>query len=480
LGRSLKAISIGVAVLVAAAAVALGVSRFAGRRASAGPVAAHTGLAAVEGTSSSSAGVKAPTTPASSPAPPSTTSSVLPTTSTTTSAATAALTASLDAALAGTNSCLEVTNGTTPLFLHQTATPFIPASTQKLFVAAAALHLLGPDYRFVTQVLAPALPVAGRVDSLWLRGGGDALLATPEYIAYQSSRPRVSGYPWTPLSALADAVIGAGITTVAGGIRGDDTRYEQLRYLPVWPVLYREDQEVGALSALSLNEGVQSWKPISKLSTDPPAFAANELARLLVAKHVGVGVTGADQATPATAVAVAQVSSAPLSQIVEAMLRASDNLIAELLVREIDRHSGGTGTTAGGVAIVMQQAAALGLPTAGAVIQDGSGLSRGDQATCPELLAALQLGGEPGFEAIAAGLAVAGQTGTLAARFVGSPLAGKLRAKTGSLANAGGMVGILNLLRFAFLINQPLNDAQLLAKEDAVVAALATYPPTAG
>ena len=162
-------------------------------------------------------------------------------------------------------------------------------------MAAAALNVLGPDYRFVTQVLAPAEPVAGRVDALWLRGGGDPLLASPEYIAYQATRARVSGYPWTSLDAVADAVIGAGITTVPGGIRGDDSRYDQLRFLPVWPVSYRQDQEVGALTALPLNEGVQTWKPISTLSTDPPAFAASELARLLTAKHVGIG---ADRCRP--------------------------------------------------------------------------------------------------------------------------------------------------------------------------------------
>jgi D-alanyl-D-alanine carboxypeptidase/D-alanyl-D-alanine-endopeptidase (penicillin-binding protein 4) len=153
--------------------------------------------------------------------------------------------------------------------------------------------------------------------------------------------------------------------------------------------------------------------------------------------------------------------------------------MAELLVREIDRQAGGTGTTAGGTAVVLQQAAALGISTADAVMLDGSGLAPGDRATCLELLDALDLGSQPGFEPIAAGLAVAGQTGTLAARYVGSPIAGKLRAKTGSIDNAGGLVGMLNVtrpLQFAFIDNQPMSDAALLAKEDQVVAALATYP----
>ncbi len=176
---------------------------------------------------------------------------------------------------------------------------------------------------------------------------------------------------------------------------------------------------------------------------------------------------------------VAQVSSAPLSQIVASMLRTSDNLLAEVLVREIDRHSGGPGTTAGGTAIVLQQAADLGISVSGAVMLDGSGLSPGDRATCIELLGALELGEQAAFEPIASGLAVAGQTGTLASRYVGSPIAGKLRAKTGSISDAGGLVGVLDVTRpvgFAFLDNQPMTDSQLLTKEDQVVAAVATYP----
>jgi D-alanyl-D-alanine carboxypeptidase/D-alanyl-D-alanine-endopeptidase (penicillin-binding protein 4) len=394
----------------------------------------------------------------------------------------------LNGTLVGTNGCLVVSDsstGSAPIYIHQPAVPFAPASTQKLLVAATALSILGPDFRFVTKVVAPAPPASGRVDSLWLVGSGDALLASPEFMAYTAHMVRVAGYPWTPFASLADSLVASGIHSVPGGIRGDESHFEQLRWLPAWPASYRTDQQIGFLSALTLNEGVQTWTPKTTLATDPPAFASSELARLASARGVAVGATGPDQAAPANGVAVAQVESAPLSQVIDAMLRASDNLIAELLVREIDRHVGpagggtGNGTTAGGLAVVAQRTASFGVPMAGAVMLDGSGLAPGDRATCNELLAALQLGARPGLSPLVDGLAVAARTGTLATRFIGTPVAGKLWAKTGSIDNAGGMVGVLRVTRpieFALLINQPMSYPQLTAKEDQVVADLATYP----
>jgi D-alanyl-D-alanine carboxypeptidase/D-alanyl-D-alanine-endopeptidase (penicillin-binding protein 4) len=385
----------------------------------------------------------------------------------------------LDAALAGSNSCLTVQDGSgRMLYQHQPGTALIPASTQKLLVAAAALTTLGPNFRFTTQVVAPAAPANGKVAALWLVGNGDPLLAAPEFITSTAGRVRVAGYPWTPLTNLADSLAATGIKVVASGIRGDDSHQDRLRFLPVWPTLYQTQQQIGLLSALSINEGIQYTPAKSNLAQDPPNYAAGELARLLQQHNVAVGPEP-DQTAPAGAVVVASVSSAPLSQIVEAMLRASDNWIAELLVRAMDHAAGGTGTTAGGTAIVLRQAAEEGIPLAGVHMDDGSGLSRTDKATCGELLAALDLGLQPAFAPLMSGLAVAGQTGTLATRYRGTAVAGKLRAKTGSLDNAGGMVGVISvkaISRFAFLDNDTEAEAALLAREDAVVAALAAFP----
>jgi D-alanyl-D-alanine carboxypeptidase/D-alanyl-D-alanine-endopeptidase (penicillin-binding protein 4) len=251
-----------------------------------------------------------------------------------------------------------------------------------------------------------------------------------------------------------------------------------LRWLPAWPQLYRQEQDIGSLSALTVNEGIAQLKPVITLAQDPPATTAAALGGLLGGRHVAAAGS-TDATAPAGAVVVAQVSSAPLSQIVQAMLRASDNLIAELLVRELDRHAGGRGTTAGGLAVVLGQEATLGVPTAAAHLDDGSGLAPTDRASCSLLLAALDLADRPSLQLIGQGLAVAGQSGTLVHRFVGTPLAGKLQAKTGSIVDVAGMVGFLNVsrpVRFALLINQPGTSGALATKVDQIVATIATYP----
>src|SRR5258707_2624665 len=53
-----------------------------------------------------------------------------------------------------------------------------PASNVKLFTAAAALAVLGPDYRFETEFLLDDGPQAGRSKALYIRGKGDPSITT--------------------------------------------------------------------------------------------------------------------------------------------------------------------------------------------------------------------------------------------------------------------------------------------------------------
>ena len=76
---------------------------------------------------------------------------------------------------------------------------------------------------------------------------------------------------------------------------------------------------------------------------------------------------------------------------------------------------------------------------------------------------------------------MAGSTGTLFHRYAHTPLAGRLRAKTGTLNGAGAFTGWLaagqnRQLAFSFLVNGIGGEAESHALEDRVAAALATYP----
>ncbi|MBV8985597.1 MAG: D-alanyl-D-alanine carboxypeptidase, partial [Acidimicrobiia bacterium] len=391
----------------------------------------------------------------------------------------ARLTARLEAALGSVPSCLVVQDSGATAYARAPQLALAPASTQKLLVAVAALQRLGPDYRFETTVVAPARPTAdGSVDALWLVGSGDPMLGTGDYAGYLASQPRSIGTPVTPMTWLVDQLAAAGVHSVRNGVHGDDSRYDGPRWLPGWKPIYRDEADISPLSALTVNGGLDKWQPSEVVTADPTALASTQLTQLLVGH--GISAAPAPNAVhPASGVVLARVSSVPLSDIVSSMLRTSDNLAAELIVKEIDKKAGGTGTTAGGLALVASTLQTLGIPTGGVHMGDGSGLDPGDRATCPALLAAMNMGDTPAFASLVNGLAVAGRSGTLVKRFVGSPIAGHLQAKTGWIDCAAAMVGQMNLrrpLHFALIVNGPCNYDNALSYEDRVANALAAYP----
>jgi D-alanyl-D-alanine carboxypeptidase/D-alanyl-D-alanine-endopeptidase (penicillin-binding protein 4) len=238
------------------------------------------------------------------------------------------LQAALDTAAPGDGTCFVVSANGHTLATHGADTPLIGASTQKLLVAAAALSTLGPDSTFQTRVVASAPPSDGTVDKLWLVGGGDPVLATGDYVAFLQSQPKTKGDVTTSLESLADAIVAKGVHSIPGGVVGDDSRYDEQRYLPTWKDTYRTDGEIGPMSALTVNDGYSSWSPARKIVVDDPTRnAAAELTDLLKARGVQVGAPGTGTA-PGDATDIASIQSSPLRDIVHSMLSSSDNLTA--------------------------------------------------------------------------------------------------------------------------------------------------------
>jgi D-alanyl-D-alanine carboxypeptidase/D-alanyl-D-alanine-endopeptidase (penicillin-binding protein 4) len=175
------------------------------------------------------------------------------------------------------------------------------------------------------------------------------------------------------------------------------------------------------------------------------------------------------------------------------MLTTSDNNTSEMVLKEIGYQAKGQGTRPAGLQVVMERLAAWGVPTVGVDLVDGSGLSDANRLTCAAILGVLEHGSAN--DAVGQGMPVAGAAGgTLADIFADSPLAGKLRGKTGSLnpncnprqlgaKSLGGYVPEAGGGAIEFVL---LQNGECIAKNykplwDQLGAALAPYPtgPTA-
>ena len=133
---------------------------------------------------------------------------------------------------------------------------FTPASNTKLFTTAAALALIGPDYKFRPTVeTAGTLDRYGRLNGdLLLVGHGDPNLSGRE-LPYDLRTQR-NDHPIQALETLADALVQKGVKYVDGDIVADDSYFAFERYGEGWS----QDDLVWAdgapVSALTVNDNV--------------------------------------------------------------------------------------------------------------------------------------------------------------------------------------------------------------------------------
>lgn len=386
----------------------------------------------------------------------------------------------VDGAVEGSDACFVIRAETEDVYVRDRTMPLTPASTQKLLLGAAVLSVLGPDHRLETRVVAPDTE-GSSVDRLWLVGGGDPFLMTADYAEFLDDNPLTVGHPRTPLEALADDVVASGVEEVTGGIVGDASRHSGAPTVPTWKDSYITDHNVSFLSALTVNGGWSEWEPSRVTAPDPAVEAAEELAELLRDRGVTVEGEIATGEAPSGAERVAAVESPSVTQMVMALIRESDNLVAELLLRELAVADGREGTTPAGASVVTEALERLGVNVEGVRLRDGSGLDRNNRATCGATMGALELRHQDEFAAIDEGLAVAGISGTLHRRLEETPLEGTLRAKTGSLDGVVGLVGVLDRPRplvFSMLANGEFSSAEGSDIQDEIAHVLHDYPFT--
>jgi len=329
---------------------------------------------------------------------------------------------------------------------------FIPASSTKVITAAVALEVLKPEFVYTTKVHG-SLDPAGLAADLFFVGGGDPLITRNEYVASEKY-PTTSG---TSLEKLADSLVAAGLRRVTGSVVGVDTRYDDVRFVGVWPQDFHYT-ESGPLGALVVDDGVvlgQTTKP-----DDPAVAAAVELQNLLNARGVLFGTLPRHDVLPTNIPVIASMQSAPLTSVIQEMLVNSDNNTAELLLKEIGYASKGTGSTAAGLTAVKEQLVKWKLDK-DVVLFDGSGLASDGRIPCDTFMSLLNT-----FSTVLPNLmAIAGETGTIRDTFDGTAVAGKLRGKTGTLNGVKALVGYLPITNsdpviFSLLMNKTGIDNQ--------------------
>jgi D-alanyl-D-alanine carboxypeptidase/D-alanyl-D-alanine-endopeptidase (penicillin-binding protein 4) len=281
-------------------------------------------------------------------------------------------------------------------------------SATKLLTAAAALRRLGPAHVLGTQVLGatvidPGGTIAG---DLILRGGGDPLLGDAQ------------------LDELAGQL--ASLREVTGSVVGDESAFDAVRTGPSGDGVF--DAELGGpLSALAYERGAQVHG--GPPQADPARAAAARFDDVLEARGVVIRGTPRAGVAPPGAVPLTSADSVPVAELLEAMLEASDDWIAEMLTKSM---APAPGSTAAGAAIVRREVAALG---ARVTLVDGSGLDARDRGTAAGLVSVLRRMSRS--DAFRTALARPGGRGTLRDRLKSGRARKACRGKTGTLPSGG-------------------------------------------
>ncbi|MFF5208816.1 D-alanyl-D-alanine carboxypeptidase/D-alanyl-D-alanine-endopeptidase [Streptosporangium sp. NPDC000396] len=389
-----------------------------------------------------------------------------------------------------------------------------PASNTKLVTSAAAIDTLGPDFRFTTSVLSTGRRAGSALaGNLYLKGTGDPTLLAADYDALAARVAEAGikvvtgklvaddtwfdsvrlGTDWawddepyyyaaqiSALTASPDTDYDAGsviVSVAPGDAAGKPAKVSttpETDYLKIvnhattgteTDVLVERQHGTNTVVITgTVADGYDEWVAVH----DPTGYVAS-LFRKALAKH-GVRVLGPTvrEATPEEAATVASRQSMPLSELLVPFMKLSNNMHAEILTKSIGRKVSGAGTWSAGLAAITSFARANGMPTLR--LRDGSGLSRMDGLTpggITNLLIALR--SKPWFSTWYGSLPIAGQPdrmvgGTLRSRMRGTPAAGNVHAKTGSLTGVTSLSGYVTSadnepLVFSVMLNQYLSGS---------------------
>jgi D-alanyl-D-alanine carboxypeptidase/D-alanyl-D-alanine-endopeptidase (penicillin-binding protein 4) len=429
----------------------------------------------------------------------------------------------------------DATTGET-LYDRNGAERLLPASNTKLFTSTAAMHVLGPSYRFHTDVLATAPVRGGKLrGNLYLKGYGDPTALESDYVG------------------LAKQLKAAGVRKVDGDLIADDSYFDHVRLGDTWswddePFYY--NAQISALTLapntdydsgtaiIESSPGTAAGAPL-QLNTvpangvlkvvntattgaagtsstlnverdhgtnvvrvsgsmplgasvdqewvtvwEPELYAADVFRRALTAQGISVSGHIKNAGTPTTASRLARDESMTLGELLTPFLKLSNNMHAETLVKAMGAVVEADGSWPAGLDVVTNYAKSLGVDTSRIRLSDGSGLSRKVNVTADSVTDVL-IGAqkETWWKQWYDALPIAGNPerfvgGTLRSRMLNTPAANNLHGKTGSLTGVAALSGYVTnkdgrKLVFSMISNNYLNSPRSI--EDAVGITLASW-----
>jgi serine-type D-Ala-D-Ala carboxypeptidase/endopeptidase (penicillin-binding protein 4) len=420
------------------------------------------------------------------------------------------------------------------VFQHNASTPLIPASNQKLVTTAAAMQLLGRDFRFRTMLTLRGLDVA-------LIGDGDPTLGDAEMLR------KVGWDVDSVFQTWAELLKTRNITRIQN-LYVDDSVFDEIFVHPNWPVEQQHKRYVAQVGGVNLNvncvdfflritafgefvtyttspatryitisnvcatgEKNAVWlarqlggnsiilrgetnasnrEPIAVTVHDPPMYAATVLAETF--RAAGIRIDGQvvrdtsirQQVLDAT-VAPQQrwtplaIHETPLSTVLARSNKDSVNLYAESLCKRMGHATTGeSGSWANGSAAISGYLQALGVRSSEFNLDDGCGLSKKNAISANAIAHVLahSFAGE-NRQAFIDSLSVAGEDGTLNRRFRDSDLRGRVFAKSGYVQGVSALSGYVRTRNdqwyaFSIIMNGVSDIATARMLQETIVAAI--------
>lgn len=405
----------------------------------------------------------------------------------------------------------------------------IPASTMKIVTSASALEILGPNYRFDTQI-----GFVGELDTnkelngdLVIIGGGDPTLGSVYFSDYELNSNFINNW--------VQKIKAAGISSIKGDLVLDGSVYDSEKIPPTWiwgdignyygaganaftiydnlfRITFKSPERAGELTEIIsmypkieglgiTNEVVSSdvnsdqayvfGSPLDKIKVirgtipkgrnaftikaaihQPEEILACDLMTCMAKEGIFISGRIIFKKVDKSKFKTIYIQQSPaLAEIVEILNHESINLFAEHLVYQIAAEKTGLGNRENGIEIIKEFWQSKGIQSEKFFMEDGSGLSHFDAISPLQMVSILDFmyNHSENKEAFLNSLPNAGN-GTLSGFNTEYFMDNTLKAKSGSMTRVRCYAGYLKLdsghtIAFAIMFNHFSGSNQKLIKE---------------